>query len=355
MTLSEDPSPLSEHDATTRRLLKRLLDSIAGALAVGMLDLVKRSDRKRAANFAAALSRKIGPLLPEHRLGRENLRAAFPQKSAAEIEQILIGVWENLARVAMEFAHLDEFCIADFGPQTSDVVTYAPETFDRYVSAARGGKAMLAFAAHLANWELPAVIGKRIGSNAAILYRRPSIGAVGDFVVKSRTPLMGELIPTGLAAPLQLARRAQSGVNVGMLADQHYSNGVEVVFFGRRCLANPLIAQLAAQTGCPIYGIRTVRQPDGNSFWAEITNPIEPVRDAQGRVDITGTTQAITAVIEGWVREYPEQWLWLHRRWREDEAQTRVVGASKRRKTVPPSRRSPHFARSLPKRSPGAE
>ena len=55
---------------------------------------------------------------------------------------------------------------------------------------------------------------------------------------------------------------------------------------------------------------------DGNSFWVEITDPIDPVRDAEGRIDIKGTMQAITAVIEGWVREHPEQWLWLHRRWR---------------------------------------
>ncbi len=316
MTSSEDQSPLSEPDATTRRLLRRLLDSIAGGLAVGMLDLARRSDRKRAANFAAALSRKIGPLLPEHRLGRENLRAAFPQKSAAEIEQILGGVWDNLARVAVEFAHLDEFCVAGVAPQTPDVITYAPEMIERYERAALGGKAMLVFAAHLANWELPAVVGKRIGSDGAILYRRPNIDAIGDLIVKLRAPLMGELIPTGLAAPVQLARLAQSGVPVGMLVDQHFSKGVEVIFFGRRCMANPLIALLAAQTGCPIYGIRTVRQPDGNSFWAEITDPVEPARDAEGRVDIARTMQAVTSVIEGWIREHPEQWLWLHRRWR---------------------------------------
>ena len=55
---------------------------------------------------------------------------------------------------------------------------------------------------------------------------------------------------------------------------------------------------------------------DGNSFWGEMIGPIEPVRDAGGRVDIKGTMQPITAVIEGWVRKHPEQWLWLHRRWR---------------------------------------
>jgi len=59
-----------------------------------------------------------------------------------------------------------------------------------------------------------------------------------------------------------------------------------------------------------------VRKPDGNSFWVEITDPIDPVRDADGHIEIKGTMQTITSVIEGWIREHPEQWLWLHRRWR---------------------------------------
>lgn len=294
----------------------KLLDATVGALAAGALSALKRMDRKRTANFAGALMRRLGPLFPEHRLGRANLRAAFADKSAPEIEQILGGVWDNLGRIAVEFAHLDEFSVAGSGPLTPDVITYAPETAERYRRLVQSGKPVLCFAAHLANWELPAVAGKLLGARTALLYRRPNIRPISDLIVKLREPLMGELVPTGLAAPVQLARLLQSGAHVGMLADQHFTRGVEVIFFGRRCIANPLIALLARQTGCPIHGVRVVRQPDGNSFSGEITDAVEPVRDAAGRVDIAGTMQAVTAVIEGWVREHPEQWLWLHRRWR---------------------------------------
>ena len=139
---------------------------------------------------------------------------------------------------------------------------------------------------------------------------------LSDVIVRLRAPLMGELIATGLDAPVKLARLLQSGVHVGMLVDQHMTKGVEVIFFGRRCRANPLIALIARQIECPIYGLRMVRKPDGNSFSVEITDPVVPARDAEGRIEIAGTMQAITSVIEGWVREHPEQWLWLHRRWR---------------------------------------
>ena len=298
------------------RRFKPLLDKTAGALTVGLLGAIRHTDRRRMANFAGALMRKVGPLFKEHRIGREQLRAAFPEKSDAEIEAILGGVWDNLGRIAIEFAHLDDFCVEGFGLQTPDVITYPPESKERYDWITKSGKATIGFAAHLANWELPGVGAKLIGVKSAVLYRRPNIGAVNDVIVKLREPLMGELIPTGLDAPVRLARLLQSGIHVGMLADQHYSKGVEVTFFGRPCLANPLIAMLARQTELPIYGMRVVRKDDGNSFWGEVSDPVEPVRDAGGRVDIKGTTQAITTVIEGWIRQYPEQWLWLHRRWR---------------------------------------
>jgi Kdo2-lipid IVA lauroyltransferase/acyltransferase len=298
------------------RGLKVLLDVPTGALAAGTLRAVKRLDRKRMADFAGRLMRKIGPLFKEHRLGRENLRLAFPEKSAAEIETILDGVWDNLGRFAVEVAHFDEFHLAGLAPATANVITYPPDAAERSLLIMKRRRPIIGFAAHLANWELPALGAKLLGAKSAVLFRRTNIDAVSELIVRLREPLMGELVPTGLDAPVRLARLLQSGVHVGMLVDQHYTRGVEVTFFARKCLVNPLIAMLARQTECPIHGIRVVRKPDGNSFWGEVTDEIEPARDVNGRVEVAGTMQRITSVVEGWVREHPEQWLWLHRRWR---------------------------------------
>jgi Kdo2-lipid IVA lauroyltransferase/acyltransferase len=298
------------------RRLKKLLDAATGSATVGAFRAVKRVNRVRAANVAGALSRKLGPLFKEHRLAREQLCAAFSEKSAAEIEQILAGVWDNLGRVAAEFVHLDEFHVG--GPQSDDAnaIILEPDMLERCRRVVASDKAMLNFACHSANWEMSGVVAKKLGAKAAVLYRRPNIRAAGDAIVKLRADVMGQMIPTGLDAPVRLARLLQEGVHVGMLVDQHFTKGVDVTFFGRTCKANPLIALLARQTECPIVGLRIIRLPDRNRFRGEITEPIEPPRDADGRIDIAGTMQAITAVIEGWVREYPEQWLWLHRRWR---------------------------------------
>ena len=127
---------------------------------------------------------------------------------------------------------------------------------------------------------------------------------------------MGKLIRTGLDAPIRAADALAE-----RLACRHAGRSVlhqacDVTFFGRPARTNPLIARLAQHFDCPIHGVRMVRHPS-NHFRLHLTEPMSR-RCATPRATSTsqGTMQTITDVIEGWVREHPEQWLWLHRRWR---------------------------------------
>ncbi len=305
---------------TLRRLRRLVLvqaERVASAAArtgtKALIGGMRRFDRIGSSNAVAALMRRVGPWLPEHKIGRANLAAAFPEKSPAEIEAILAGVWDNLGRVAVEFAHLDRFTIGD--PLNLPFIEYSAENVARYNHLRDDGKPALVFAAHLANWELPATLAAAFGLDTIILYRRPNIGAIADAVIEIRAGTMGTLMPTAFDTPVRLARALGENRHVAMLVDQHFTKGVEVTFFGRKCLANPLIALLARQADCPIYGSRMIRLPGGR-FRGEISEAITPVRDAQGEIDVQGTMQAITSVVESWVHEYPDQWLWLHRRWR---------------------------------------
>jgi Kdo2-lipid IVA lauroyltransferase/acyltransferase len=297
----------------TMAAVRPAAERVAGASVLLLLRGVRRLDRVKVSNVAARLMRNVGPLLPEHRIGRANLKAAFPKKSDAEIEAILRGVWDNLGRVTVEFAHIDR--LAEGDPWHRTFIDYDAGSIERFLGLREDGKPALVFAAHLGNWELPALISAADGLETSVLYRRPNLGAVADAIFALRAGQMGELVPTSMFAPIQLARALEAGRHVAMLVDQHYGKGVEVTFFGRRCLANPLMAVLAREAECAIHGTRVIRIENGR-FRAEVTEPIAPARDAEGKIDVQGTMQAITSVIEGWVREYPDQWLWLHRRWR---------------------------------------
>jgi Kdo2-lipid IVA lauroyltransferase/acyltransferase len=296
--------------------LKQVTNASLGFLTLMILRLIRLADRRRAADFCGAAMRKLGPLLGEHRLGRANLIAAFPQKPAAEIDRILAAVWDNLGRFAVEFAQIEQLTNSVPSVPEDDIVADAL-TSARFETLRSDGKPALIFAAHLANWELPALVAARHGLDTAVLFRPPNVRAISDTVLKIRAGCMGTLVATGLDAPVRLLHLLEENRHVAMLADQHFVKGVDVTFFGRPVKANPLIALLARHVECPIHGTRVMRRDDDrNRFRIELTEAITPARDADGKIDIAGTMQVITSVIEGWVREHPEQWLWLHRRWR---------------------------------------
>jgi Kdo2-lipid IVA lauroyltransferase/acyltransferase len=301
--------------ARIRDASKPLGEAAVGALTIALLRTTRYFDPTKTANLFGRVARRIGPMLREQRIGRANLTAAFPEKSPEEIETILAGVWDNLGRIGAEFAHLDR--IWDYDPQhpQQSRIDFEARSAELFEQLRDDGKPALIFAGHLGNWELPAVAAVAHGLDAAILYRPPNSASADQIIQKTRAIKMGTLIPAGRNAPLRLAEALQNGQHVAMLVDQYFGNGVEVTFFGRKTRANPTLARLLRQVECPVHGVRIIRLP-GHRFRAELSEEVKPVRDAAGRIDIQGTMQAVTSVVEGWIREYPDQWLWLHRRWR---------------------------------------
>ena len=301
--------------AGLRDATKPLGQAAAGALTIGILRTARYFDPIKTANLFGRIARSIGPMMREQKIGRANLTAAFPEKSPAEIEAILAGVWDNLGRVGAEFAQLDHIWQHDPARPEDSRIEIGPRSHELFAQLRLDGKPALIFASHLGNWELPAVAAVAHGLDSAVLFRRPNSASANRIIEELRAVKMGTLIPAGRDAPLRMAEALRNGQHVGILVDQYFTNGVEVTFFGRKTKANPTLARLLRQIECPVHGVRVIRLP-GHRFRAELSEEVEPVRDVSGQIDVQGTMQAVTSVIEGWIREYPDQWLWLHRRWR---------------------------------------
>ncbi len=288
-------------------------DRILGRMVKYLFALLRLTNPDRASDVCGWLARRAGPWLPAHRIGQENLRAAFPDKDPAWIEATLRDAWENLGRVAGEYVHMAS--IWDFDPANPNHGRIVTEAADLFETMRDDGLPALCFSAHLANWELPAIAGPAHGLESAIVYRMPNNKAVAKEIVRIRAPLMGQLIRTRAQAALEMAAALDRGKHLGMLVDQHFSRGVDVTFFGRTCKANPTIARLARRFDCPVVGARVIRLP-GHRFRITAEGPLDLPRDAEGLVDVKAATQMMTGIIEGWVRENPGQYLWFHRRWR---------------------------------------
>lgn len=291
----------------------QLAAPLADTLLGGLFWALRRTGPDRAAARCAWLARHVGPRLREHRIGRAQLRAAFPEADDAWIEATLLAAWDNLGRVLGEYVHLG--AIWDFDPDHPGAGRIETDAGPVLETLRDDGKPALLFAAHLANWELPAVAAAAHGLPAAVVYRMPNNRRVAARIEAIRAGLMGRLIRSRATAVFEMATALEHGEHLGMLVDQHWSRGEDITFFGRPCKANPTLPRLARQFDCPVYGVRVIRLPGGR-FRLATTGPVELPRDAEGLVDVKASCQVIADIVEAWVREHPEQWLWFHRRWR---------------------------------------
>ena len=265
-----------------------------------------------AASLMGRGARFLTPILPRKRVAMENLRHAFPEMDDARRFEILRGMWENLARSMVEFIHLDKVIQLDSNaPDPGRVELVAHEQF---YDLRDSGEPAIVFTAHLANWELMPISAAKIGLQVTSLFRPPNNRFLARYLLRGRSAHAGDLVPTKAGAGYEIMSVLERGGIVGNLVDQRFRRGVLVPFFGRLAKTNTFPAKLARRFDCAVYGAWVVRLP-GSRFRIEMTDRLELPRDDEGHIAIEPATAVITAIVEGWIRQHPEQWLWAHRRW----------------------------------------
>jgi len=298
-----------------RRLLRsEPLQQLMAATVRTAIASVERLGSKRALRWALRLVKITAPLFPETRMAAANIAATFPDKSAAERQTILDGAWQSFAEMLVEFVFLDELA-ASFDPAHPAEGRVTVTGLEEFVQLRDDGKPGIIVAAHLANWEILSVVARKFGLKTVIPFRAPANVRVAKQVLARRAALMGTLVDNSRGASFELAAALDGGGHLGMLVDQRLGRGIDVPFFGRPAQTNPLAARFARQFDCPVYAARAIRRADGG-LHLELTGPLDLPRDGEGQIDVYGAMVAINKLVEGWVREHPEQWFWLHDRWK---------------------------------------
>jgi KDO2-lipid IV(A) lauroyltransferase len=304
---------LRKRSSLPRRLTARAAETGMVGLVRGVFALGRGLGPERSSDLGGALARRIGPLLPAHRTAMANLRAAFPGRDEDELREIALGAWENLGRTGAEYAHLAD--LFDYDPERPKPGRVEVEGIEEFLALRDDGRPGLIFSAHLGNWELPAICAARFGLEATAVFRAPNDAAVARVVHEVRSRTMGGLEAARPGAAFAMQGVLERGGHLGMLVDQHFTRGVVVPFMGRPALTNPILGKFARHFECPVHGVRVIRLP-GHRFRLHLTPALDLPRDGSGAIDVVGAMAAMTGVVEGWVREHPEQWLWMHRRWR---------------------------------------
>ena len=260
-----------------------------------------------ASAMGGFLGRTFGPRLGITRRARRNLIAAFPEKSTEEIEDIVRGMWDNLLRTAFEFPHLHRLSFGDAGAHVEVVG-------DHYIDNLReDGEPGIFFSAHIANWEISPLSVTRRNLPIDLVYRAPN-NPLMEGLFRRRHLGMGELIPKGAPGARRVIALLKKGRHLGMLVDQKMNDGIAVPFFGRDAMTAPALAQFALKFDLPVVPSR-IERLNGARFRITHYPPLELPRTGNHKADILAIMTEVNRIMESWIRERPEQWLWLHNRW----------------------------------------
>ena len=284
----------------------------AEALAVWIVYLAIRTlPLDVASAIGGWLGRTFGPRLGPTRIARNNLSAAFPEKSASEIETIVRGMWDNLGRVAFEYPHLDRFRVFN-GDGRIEVIGI--EHFD---ALRDDGEPGIMFSGHLANWELLGPAAAARGAPLNLVYRAPNNPRL-QWLFDLRRSGGARMLPKGADGAKEALKLLKNGAHFAMLVDQKMNDGVPAPFFGRNAMTAPALALFALRFRCPVLPAR-VERLGGARFRITVLPPMDFEWTGERQADVLAAMTKVNFVLEQWIRERPEQWLWLHRRWPDSE------------------------------------
>ena len=314
------PSPRSGRSPRKRRRIrpprqrKNLLARVEYALFLAVFGLFRGLPFPISFRVGEAVGRVLYVLdRPHRKVGLTNLAIAFPDKSQDERRRILRESFCNLGRLLAEFCHLGALTERNI----RDRVGFADEAeWRRLVERLRGTGALI-LTGHFGNWELFAYANACYGFPVHIIHRRLRNVFVEASITAQRERC-GTRVIQKTTAGLEVVRAIRKKSVVVAAVDQNASGrmGVFVPFFGRPASTSAGLAGLALTTGVPVVPAFLIRE---NGTWKHrivILPLIEPVRTGNQAEDIRATTEKFTAVFQRMVEQYPEHWLWIHKRWK---------------------------------------
>lgn len=257
--------------------------------------------------LGGALLKLLGPLSGSHKTASRNLRIAFPEKDEAWRRRILKAQWENVGRAFAEFSLMDRI-----RPSTGRVELVNGE---RLHEIAETMTPVVFVSGHFSNWEvMPAAIVDS-GVVCQMTYRAANNPYVDDRIKKSRFRYGVRLFaPKGGDGARELLDAMKRGESVALMNDQKFNGGVAAPFFGKLTHTAPGPTRLALRFGTVLQPM-SVQRTKGARFKAIVHEPIVLEHTGDRSADIEAGVRQVNAFVEARVRERPEEWFWVHKRW----------------------------------------
>jgi KDO2-lipid IV(A) lauroyltransferase len=276
------------------------------ALAWTLVQLMQYLPLPLAARVAALTGRSLDLALPKlRRVAEKNLNFALPDLDAEQRRKVIDGTFQSVGRLLLALARLPRINPQNVGAWISC------EGLEHYQAAKACGKGALVATAHLGNWELSAYTHALMTEPMHVMVR-PLDNPLIDALVERRRALSGNQLIYKKEAARNVLKALRANSAVGILIDQNASpaEGVFVRFFGKMASANSAFVKFAYHSGAKVI--------PGFAFWNEPQKRyllrFYPEIPMSG--DVTEDSQRIHSFLEQVIREHPDQWMWIHRRWK---------------------------------------
>ena len=270
--------------------------------------LPRRTARAVGAAIGAIAFRALGRL---RRVGLRNLELAFPNRTHRDREATLRSEYRNLGFLLAEFCKMPDYTVA----AASRFIRY--EGLENYLAARERGKGVLVLTGHLGAWELSSFFHSLMGMPMGMVIRRLDNPLVDAFVNRIRC-LHGNRVIHKDDFARGLIASMRAGETVGILMDTNMTppQGVFVPFFGVLACTASGMARIAAKTEAAVVPGFLLWDANEQKYVLHFGEELPVIRTGDAEQDALANTASFTAAIERYIRQYPEQWLWLHRRWK---------------------------------------
>jgi KDO2-lipid IV(A) lauroyltransferase len=268
---------------------------------------------RRAARHAAAAVAWLGFHLArrQRRAGLHNLQMAFPELSSQERLRILRGCFRNLGRLLVEFSHFPELNKKNI----SEFVSH--DGLENYLEGLARGRGIIFMTAHFGAWELSSFAHSLYGYPLKFVVRPIDNPKVDALITHYRT-LGGNVPIQRRSAGRDILKALRDNEAVGILFDQNTTSdeGIFVDFFGIPAATTPAIATFALRTGAAVLPGFLIWEESVGKHRLRFDPPVKLVDTGNLEHDVAENTKLFNHILEEYVRKYPDQWLWIHRRWK---------------------------------------
>jgi KDO2-lipid IV(A) lauroyltransferase len=292
--------------------MKKVIESLEFAVVWCVARGLGRLPRRMSRWLGAGVGWAVYWLVPRlKRTGMRNLELAVPEMPVEDRERTLKRMYRGLGWQLAEFCRMERYTAAN----TANWIRY--EGLDRFLAAEALGNGVLILTGHLGAWELSSFYHSLMGHPMGMVIRRLDNRLLDGFVNRIRC-LHGNRVNHKDDFARGLLTAMRRGESVGILMDTNMTppQGVFADFFGVPACTASGLARVALKTGAAVVPGFLLWEAAEGRYVLHFGERIEFEATGDAESDIVALTQRCTAAIEAWVRRYPEQWLWIHRRWK---------------------------------------